>query len=71
MSQQVKHIHFSDIVYQVYVRGLNGFACALDIPSDFLKIGDTVVYCHSVYKVTYIDTSEGSNLHGLFLAKVE
>lgn len=72
ITDQVRHIHPSDIVYKIAVNSLNGFACAIEYtPADLLQVGNTVVYCHGIYKVTFIASSEGSNLHGIFLAKAE
>lgn len=72
ITDQVRHIHPSDIVYKIDVKSLNGFACAIEyVPADLLKIGDTIVYCHSLYKVTSIASHEDSNMRGLLLVKVE
>ncbi len=72
ITDQVRHIHPSDIVYKINVNSLGGFACAIEYtPADLLKIGDKVIYCHSLYRVASIASEEGSNLRGLLLIKAD
>lgn len=67
-----KHIHPSDIIYSIDLRGMEGFACSIEyVPADLIKVGDFIIYNKNYYKVTSIASSEGSNIHGLFLRKVE
>jgi hypothetical protein len=67
-----KHIHPSDIIYSIEVRGMEGFACSIEyIPADLIKVGDLIIYNKRYYKVTSVASSEDSTIHGLFLKKVE
>lgn len=67
-----KHIHPSDIIYSINLRGMEGFACSIEyVPTDLIKVGDLIIYSKNYYKVTAVASSEDSNIHGLFLRKAE